>query len=222
MTLDRSSRDRLTTKQAGLFAGDTLFDHLARAVCDAGSLPRKELFEAWEVARRVRRRFRGGRVVDLAAGAGVVGPAMLLLDATSPEALCVDVRRPQSSARLWDALAARWPRLGPRLRYEVAPLESVVLDPTDVVVSVHACGALTDLVLDRALAARCRVAVLPCCHDLDVGDDGGLRGWVDGSLAIDLTRAARLRAAGWTVHTQAIPAAITPKNRLLLASPPAA
>jgi hypothetical protein len=42
---------------------------------------------------------------------------------------------------------------------------------------------------------------------------------VDAALAIDVTRAARLRAAGYVVHTQTIPAAITPKNRLLLGEP---
>jgi hypothetical protein len=42
-------------------------------------------------------------------------------------------------------------------------------------------------------------------------------GWVDAPLAIDVTRAARLRANGYAVYTQRIPATITPKNRLLMA-----
>lgn len=61
--LDRSSRNRLTEKLLPHFTGDTLFDAIARAVCRAGCLPRKELFEAWEVARRVRLTSRGYRVV---------------------------------------------------------------------------------------------------------------------------------------------------------------
>ena len=71
----------------------------------------------------------------------------------------------------------------------------------------------------RAAAARARVAVLPCCHDLDSGDAGELSGWVDGSLAIDLMRAMRLAQHGYRIWTQAIPAGITPKNRLLLGAP---
>ena len=62
MAFSHSSRGRLTDKDLGRFPGDTLFDRLGRAVCHAGCLPRKELFEAWEVARRVRRLFRGGRL----------------------------------------------------------------------------------------------------------------------------------------------------------------
>jgi hypothetical protein len=40
---------------------------------------------------------------------------------------------------------------------------------------------------------------------------------VDGSLAIDVTRAALLRAKGYAVITRTIPEEITPKNRLLMA-----
>src|SRR5262245_16912447 len=66
-----SSKTRLTERQVARFPGDGLFERVARAVCRAGCLPRKELFEAWEMARRIRRRFRGGRIVDLAAGHGL-------------------------------------------------------------------------------------------------------------------------------------------------------
>ena len=73
--------------------------------------------------------------------------------------------------------------------------------------------------LDRAIAARARVAVLPCCHDLTLCDHGDLSGWMTGALAIDVVRAARLGREGYRIWTQAIPAAITPKNRLLLGAP---
>ena len=63
VTFSHGAKDRLTHHDLGRFAGETLFDRLGRAVCAAGVLPRKELYEAWEVARRVRRRVRGGRVV---------------------------------------------------------------------------------------------------------------------------------------------------------------
>ena len=91
--------------------------------------------------------------------------------------------------------------------------------PTDVVVSSHACGALTDLVLDRAVAAGARVAVLPCCHHLAGGEAGALSGWIDGAAAMDIRRALRLEQQGYRIWTQSIPAEITPKNRLLLGAP---
>lgn len=214
-----SSRGRLTDRDLNRFPDETLFHRVARAVCHAGCLPRKELFEAWEVARRVRRLFRGGRIVDLGGGHGLLAQIMLLLDDSSAEALVVDTALPPSSARVHELLVQAWPRLAGRVTFLARDLEEIAIERTDVVVSSHACGALTDRVLARAVAARARVAVLPCCHDLETCDTGGLAGWVDKPLAIDLVRAARLVHEGYRVWTQAIPAAITPKNRLLLAVP---
>ena len=219
MSFSTSSRARLTDHDLPRFSGETLFDRVARAVCHAGCLPRKELYEAWEVARRARRLFRGGRVVDLGAGHGLLAQMMLLLDDSSPSALAVDKTLPPSTLRLHQAIADAWPRLAGRVSFVDGALESVELLPGDVVVSSHACGALTDLVLDRAADARARVAVLPCCHDLAVNDAGPISGWVDAPLAIDIRRAQKLEARGYRVWTQAIPAEITPKNRLLLGAP---
>ena len=214
-----SSKNRLTDKELLLFPDDTLLDKVGRAVCAAGCLPRKELFEAWEVARRVRRRFRGGRIVDLACGHGLTAVLLLLLDDTSAEALAVDRMLPASAGKLHEVLVQSWPRLAGRITFEERPLAEIQLSARDLVVSVHACGELTDLVLDRASDAGARIAVLPCCHNLDESDKGSLEGWVDGPMAVDITRAHRLQEKGYRIYTQTIPSEITPKNRLLLAEP---
>lgn len=217
--MDHSSRNRLTEKLLPQFAGETLFDAIARTVCRAGCLPRKELYEAWEVARRVRRRFRGGRIVDLACGHGLLAQILLLLDDSSPTALAIDQRLPKSAGLLAAAMGEAWPRLRDRVSYLETDLREIPLFQEDVVVSAHACGGLTDLVLERAAAAGARVAVLPCCHDLKKGNLGGLEGWLDGPLAMDAVRASRLRDRGYRVFTQLIPGDITPKNRLLMGEP---
>jgi hypothetical protein len=214
-----SSKARLTDRDLERFPGDALFDRVARAACHAGCLPRKELYEAWEMARRVRRRLRGGRIVDLAAGHGLLAHLLLLLDDSSPAALLIDRALPPSAARLHAALAEAWPRLAGRVVFEQRELSSVTLDAGDLVVSSHACGPLADAVLNAAAAARARVAVLPCCHDFAVNDSGPLSGWLEPSLAVDVMRAVRLEQRGYRVWTQTIPAAITPKNRLLIAEP---
>jgi hypothetical protein len=214
-----SSRRRLTDRDVDRFPDDTLFHRVARAVCHGGCVPRKELYEAWEMARRVRRLFRGGRVIDLGAGHGLLAQVMLLLDDSSPCAFVVDKRLPASSATLHEVLVRAWPRLSGRITFITSEMEDVEILHTDVVVSSHACGALTDLVLGRAVAAHARVAVLPCCHDLAACDTGGLSGWVDGPAAVDIVRAMRLADQGYRIWTQAIPAQISPKNRLLLGAP---
>jgi len=217
--IKKSSQSRLTVKQLSEYSGDTLFERIARAVCRAGTLPAKELYEAWEVARRVRRRYRGGRVVDLACGHGLLAHIMLLLDDSSPEALAVDTRLPLNAEKLSEAILATWPRLRGRIHLVASSLEDIVISRDDLIVSSHACGTLTDQIIEQSIGAGARLAVLPCCHNLSHSDTGGLEGWVDGPLAVDITRAARLRASGYSVVTQHIPAEITPKNRLLMGHP---
>jgi len=188
-------------------------------VCEAGCLPRKELYEAWEVARRARRLFRGGRVVDLGGGHGLLAHVMLILDDSSPAAVVVDKASPPCAEAVSAALVRAWPRLADRVSRVTADLDAVVIHSDDVVVASHACGRLTDVAIEKAAASGARLAVLPCCHDVAACDTAGLEGWMDEALAIDAVRAVRLRERGYRVWTQAIPGDITPKNRLLLAAP---
>jgi hypothetical protein len=214
--MEKSTRSRLTEKQLSAFPGNSLFDKIARAVCRAGTLPGKELYESWETARRVRRKYRGGRIMDLAGGHGLLAHIMLLLDDTSPEAIVVDARIPKNAGRLSASLIDKWPRLINRIQYIESDIDDVKILPDDLVMSVHACGQLTDQVIALAVKAGAKVAVLPCCHHIASSDTNGLEGWIDGPLAVDVTRAAKLRAAGYTVLTRTIPDDITPKNRLLM------
>jgi hypothetical protein len=145
----------------------------------------------------------------------------LVLDDSSRSALVVDRKLPTSAAKLASAFVAAWPRLGTRVSYVTADVAEVLTGGDDLLVSVHACGALTDAVLDLALSSGTRIAVMPCCHDARTNDLGGLGGWMDPSLAIDVVRADRLRRAGYTVVTQTIHPGITEKRRLLMGSPAA-
>jgi len=216
---DPHSRSLLTVRDLPRFSGDSLFDRIGRAVCSAECLPRKELFESWEVARRARRKLRGGRVLDLAGGHGLTARLALVLDATSESAVVVDRRIPKSAQTLADALDESFPRLSGRVELRESDLDAVEVARGDLVLAVHACGALTDAVIDRVVGAGARLAALPCCHDTSTCDTGGLDAWLDVGTAIDAVRATRLRASGFTVKLERIPATITPKNRLILAWP---
>ena len=214
--MKKSSKNRLTPRQQPLFPGDHLFDKIARAVCRAGTLPRKELHEAWEMAKRVRRRYRGGRVLDLACGHGLLAHIMLILDDSSETAIAVDNKIPLNAVKLSDALIESWPRLKDRIIYQEVPIEEITVLSDDIVVSAHACGSLTDLIIDKAIKQKARIAVLPCCHNLKESSTDGLEGWMDKTLAVDTARAVKLRSEGYRIVTQKIPDEITPKNRLLM------
>lgn len=160
-------------------------------------------------------------MVEFASGHALVAHLLLLLDDSSKGAVAIDAKAVPSADRLARTLVARWPRLEGRVERRVGDLGTVDLESGDLVLSVHACGALTDTVLERAIRARAVVAVLPCCHDEATCDTGGLRGFLSIPLAVDATRVARLRAAGYEVFTQTLPAEITAENRLILGVPKA-
>ena len=151
--MNRASRNRLNERHLEHFQGSTLFDKIARAVCRAGCLPRKELYESWEVARRVHRRFRGMRILDLACGHGLLAQILLLLDDSIPAALAIDRSLPPSALRLNESLQEAWPRLSGRLTFHEESLENVSITRGDLLLSVHGCGELTDRIIELAPVA---------------------------------------------------------------------
>ncbi len=154
--------------------------------------------------------------MDLACGHGLLAHIMLILDDSSKTAVAVDNKIPLNAGKLSNALIESWPRLKNRIIYKQVPVQEITIHPDDIVVSAHACGSLTDLIIDMAVEQRARVAVLPCCHNLKESSTDGLEGWMEKTLAVDTARAMRLRSKGYRIVTQIIPGDITPKNRLLM------
>jgi hypothetical protein len=232
------SRNKLTPSHARHYPSDDVLDRLGRAICAVECLPRKELHEAWEIATRVRGRFalgahrdaRGGvdarearaavRIVDLCCGFGLLAQVMVILD-EADTAVAVDRKLPPNHVKVRDAIDRAFPQvlLRERVRFVEAKLEDVAatLTARDIVVSSHACGALTDDVIAHAVNAGARVAVVPCCHRHRARTD--LAEWNDPGLAMDIERVARLRMLGYDVAMDTIPVEVSPQNRLLLGTP---
>ncbi|KAG8465236.1 hypothetical protein KFE25_012599 [Diacronema lutheri] len=166
-----AARRKLTRHHASDFAdADTLFDRVARAVCESGALPRKELFEAWAVALRVHAHFpRARRFADVASGHGLLAWMLLLLDSESHlghtrTAVCIDRRMPASAERLEAQMLRAFPHLRGRWHFVEADAAHLEADASCVLAAVHACGGLSDALVSLALAARAPIALVPCCH----------------------------------------------------------
>jgi hypothetical protein len=215
------SRNKLSPSHARHYPGDGLLDTLGRAICAVDCLPRKELHEAWEMATRIRTWLASaptGCVVDLCAGYGLLAQVLLLLDAdVRTTALAVDIRLPKNHVLVHDAVVAAFPDLAGRVTFQQARLEDVALGVGDVIVSAHACGALSDAVLSRAADVGARVALLPCCHLTRWRPD--LVDRADPAARIDEERAMWLVERGYDVVVDMIPANVSAKNRLLLGRP---
>ena len=214
-----------------------LLAEVGRAVCTAEVLPRKELYEAWEVATRVDAAFpMADRVADLAAGHGLLAWLLLLLArdrGCRRTAVCVDVRMPVSADTLAGAITRRFPEVASDLHYVEGGIEAIEPSPAVLLTAIHACGPLSDDVLHAALGGGAAVALLPCCHSLHkqrlvtesdpayeaLAASAAERGM---SCALDDARLGKMVSHGYDTRQLYISSAITPYNRLLLGAPSSA
>ncbi|REK11487.1 MAG: methyltransferase domain-containing protein [Acidobacteria bacterium] len=216
------SRSRLRPGDARWFRGDGLAERLARELCAQRALPLKELVEAYEFFARVRRRVRAATVCDLCCGHGLVGVLYALFERKVDEVVLVDRRRPESWPRILEADRRAAPWVEPKLRWEVATLERAApsLPEGAALIAVHACGLRTERVIKLAIERRAPVGLLPCCrphrrHPAPLS----LQRALGADLAIDVDRTYTLERAGYRVRWDAIPASITPMNRVLIGVP---
>jgi hypothetical protein len=224
---------RLRAADARHFAGNDAYNRVARATCRAdAAIARKELPECWAMATRVHAEFWRSaepprRVVDVAAGHGLLGWFVLALCCQArtplPVVYAVDERMPASAGKLRDAFGEAFPRLRAQHRYIVGDARDVEATGDTLVAGLHACGGLSDIVIDVALAGSSALALVPCCHSTKIPHDVDAAARVGLDEAIDASRARRLAAAGWAVERDVLcPREITPKNGLILGRPPPA
>lgn len=172
---------------------------------------------------------RGAHLVDAAAGKSSVG--LIAAELLAIGSLTVIERDPKRVAACRDA-AARLSRSVP-----VDVREADVSDPLawprepDAVVALHACGAASDLVIDRAIATSTRFLFLvPCCYgdsipfmasalamaDATGIDDHPLLRRRAANAIVDTERVLRLEASGYETEViELVGATVTPHNMLL-------
>ena len=113
---------RLRAADARHFVGNDAYNRVARATCRAdAAIARKELPECWAMAERIHDEFWRSasepprRVVDVAAGHGLLGMFLLALCCKArtplPVVYAVDERMPSSAGKLRDSFGAAFPRL---------------------------------------------------------------------------------------------------------------
>jgi len=215
-------RARLNESWLRHFDGDGLPDKLARELALRRALPAKELFESFELFERIRRRLRRPQVADLCCGHGLTGMLFAVFEPRVERVTLVDCRRPKSHRTVIEAVAAVAPWAADRIEFVETPLNTAHehLTAGCGIVAVHACGVRTDRCIDLAISLASPVAVLPCCYSQTAAPAPRcLRESLGAALATDVHRTYRLDGAGYEVDWSAIPRAITPMNRLLVALP---
>lgn len=92
-------------------------------------------------------------------------------------------------------------------------------DEASIIISTHACGSLTDDVIKYAVqSSAASVTVMPCCYTGTAkGTPFGVQRMYGVRETADIRRSFYLHENGYHVDFAAIPKAITPMNRLIVA-----
>jgi hypothetical protein len=215
-------RARLSEQGDELFSSDRPADRLARALTRSRTISLKELLESFEFFHRVRRRLRAPVVADLCCGHGLTGILFAAYEREVERVLLIDREQPPSAARLLDAACDEAPWIAPKIERSTIKVEHArdVVPRRASLLAVHACGARTDRCIDVAVALGSPLAAMPCCyrHTARMAPRA-LHEGLGAELATDVARTYRLEQAGYEVAWSAVPEAITPKNRILVATP---
>lgn len=185
-------------------------------------------------------------IQDLCSGHGLTGLLFLAcnppgrLSGTTVRTVLVDQFEPKSHSILRDTISEICPWVSEdTVSFESRPLEDyascvanekirgVVSEDcgsrnkrdASIVISTHACGSLTDKVLKYAMDIKASsIAVMPCCYTgTDSGVPYGIRRMLGVSLSADVQRSFYLAEYDYHVDFAAIPRAITPMNRIIVA-----
>eukprot|EP00978_Attheya_sp_CCMP212_P008293 scaffold19457_cov49-Attheya_sp.AAC.9 len=192
----------------------------------------KEAAESMEFFLRTRKRLleshkiTNKRVVvyDLCGGHGLSG---MLFAACAPsqvvKTVVVDPVEPPSFSILRDFILEVCPWMN--VVFETCQLEEFQVLPEEekestpiCIISTHACGSLTDQVLQWGVQYEASaMAVMPCCYTgTSTGVPFGIRRALGVSWAADISRSFYLQQHGYHVDFCTIPSEITPMNRVLL------
>ncbi len=221
-------RHRYLGDARGPFPSESLPDRLARALLERRAIMLKELLESFELYARVRKRVRRPTMMDLCCGHGLTGLLFALCERSVTRVILTDERRPRCYEQVYAAVVQVGPWVAEKVTFREAPLEGLSARDAEIprdcgTLIVHGCGSLTDRGLEIGIRSGGPIAAMPCCYKTATRTAPlGLEHALGRILAADIARTYRLHDAGYHVDWSAIPEAITPMNRILVAWHPGA
>lgn len=184
---------------------------------------RKEFYEAAFLVDRLDPELRRAtRLWEMAAGHGMFGLFAALLHRPIREVVHLDKRQPPSYERILELAAIDYPFLKLRSRFREGEIGTGDAIPSDaLVVGLHCCGSLTDLVAEEARRSGAKFAVVPCCERralLSPAARASVRG-EDIPRLVRERRIARWESWGYAIEERQMPDRVTASTHILIATP---
>lgn len=185
---------------------------------------RKEFYETVFVLDRLAPELRRTRcLVEVAAGHGMLCLFSAVLYPRLEAAVAVDLRQPLAWDKVRERVSLLYPFVKMKTRFVERKVQKTLpVPPEALVVAIHGCGGLTDLVGDIAREAGASFAVAPCCEARNLLPEG-LRKVVPGKelpQVLGDLRAERWRSWGYTVEERSLPESLTARGRLFVCHAP--
>ncbi|OEU14221.1 hypothetical protein FRACYDRAFT_240755 [Fragilariopsis cylindrus CCMP1102] len=155
---------------------------------------------------------------------------------SSISAVCIDLKMPKSSETVATVFKETFYNSNSTdectesnldfWNYVEGPIEYIIPHSSTLLVGIHACGTLSDKIIDLALSSNSPLALVPCCHTKKQFTTDQKNDFTTQTQKYSLTdfidnyRKQKLMDHGYTVHEVFIPSEFTPKNRVLLCIPP--
>ena len=238
-----SQQPTLTSSTSTMNILKAIVTHLA---CNDAPVDTKEVAESIEFYLRSGKRVIGAAkrilqnngsikqsmvIEDLCSGHGLTG--MLFAACNHPERLktsmkvvLVDQSEPGSHSILRNLISDICPWVNEAtVNFVESDLDGYTKskhnssDEASIIISTHACGSLTDDVIKYAVqSSAASVTVMPCCYTGTAkGTPFGVQRMYGVRETADIKRSFYLHENGYHVDFAAIPKAITPMNRLIVA-----
>lgn len=201
------------------FQGDCLQNKLLKEISNENLLPIKEVLESFEYFSRIRRKVKAEVMCDLCCGHGFVGILFAVFEKKVSKVYLVDKTEPESRQKLIKACQ----KVAPWIKDKIHNIADKISTKSDwleegmSVISTHACGVLTDLTIDIAIAVKGNLAIMPCCYpENKCKAPMALQSHLGFETAFDIDRTYKLEKNDYHVRWHSIPSSITPMNRVII------
>ncbi len=174
----------------------------------------KEFYEAKQFFQKVSPLFPDVEtVVDCCSGNGLAG-LLWGLEGKAKRVVLVDIERNSNFSPLlqWIHEHLEFP-----LQYIILDIEKERIPKGDILMAVHACGSLTDRIIEEGISQRVPLAVMPCCYkESTYLPQSSLPYFQNKRDAIDAARVMAVRSQGYEVVLRNIDPKVTPMNRIIV------